>query len=345
MRKIKWCCFLMLLAVACELPAQPPVNRKTFFEEDDLINMDLSTDLKKLVTTKKLDTYQPATVMVRFPDSTVVTDDIKLSARGEFRRTNCFMPTMKLDFKKADSVASQKLGALKKLKLVCGCSTGPADERLVLKEYLIYKIYNLLTDMSFRVRLLHINYSDIKGKVKSYSQYGFLIEDMGDLAKRNKCKEVKAPAFHPNLTNKPTMNLVDIFQYMIGNTDWSVPGFHNMKLMRPKADSLAPPYPIPYDFDFAGLVNANYATPREELGITSVRERLYRGFPRNMTEIEITLKIFRDKREEINKLVNNFEILDSRSRKDFLKYVDEFYDMIDNKKAVERVFINGARTN
>jgi hypothetical protein len=341
MRKIKWYCLFVFLTITFKLPAQPPLNNVTFFEEDQLINMDMATDLKKLVTTKKLDTYQPATVTVRFPDSTVMTEDIQLTARGEFRRTNCFMPTMKLDFKNTTS----KLAPLRKLKLVCGCSTGPADERLVLKEFLIYKIYNLLTEMSFRVRLLHINYSDTKGKVKSYSQYGFLIEDMGDMAKRNKCKEVKAPAFHPNLTDKPTMNLVDIFQYMIGNTDWSVPGFHNMKLMRPKADTLAPPYPIPYDFDFAGLVNASYATPREELGITSVRERLYRGFPRNMTEIEITLKIFRDKHEDINKLINNFEILDSRSRKDFLKYLDDFYDMIDNKKAVERVFINGARTN
>ena len=342
MRKIKWYCFLIVLSIALELPAQPPLSRVTFFEEDQLITMDLSTDLRKLLTTKQLDTYQPAKVTARFPDSSVVTEEISLTARGEFRRNNCYIPTMKLDFKNPGSTS--KLSSLKKLKLVCGCSTGQNDERLVLREFIIYKIYNLLTDMSFRVRMLRINYSDSKGKIKSYSQYAFLIEDMSDMAKRNSCKEVKAPAFHPNLTDKQQMNLVDVFQYMIGNTDWSVPGFHNIKLMRPRADSLAPPYAIPYDFDFAGLVNASYATPHEELGITSVKERLYRGFPRNMTEIEATLKIFRDKREDIYKLVNNFETLDSRSRKDFLKYLDDFYDMIDNKKSVERVFITGART-
>ena len=281
MRKIKWYCFVIVLAIALELPAQTSISRVTFFEEDQLITMDLSTDLRKLLTTKQLDTYQPATATIRFPDSTTVTEKIKLTARGEFRRNNCYIPTMKLDFK--DSASSSKLSTLKKLKLVCGCSTGESDERLVLREFLIYKIYNLLSDMSFRVRLLMINYSDTRGKVKSYSQYGFLIEDVDDMAKRNKCKEVGAPAFHPNLTDKPQMNLVDIFQYLIGNTDWSVPGFHNIKLMRPKTDSLAPPYVIPYDFDFAGLVNASYASPHEELGITSVKERLYRGFPRNMT--------------------------------------------------------------
>ena len=343
MRKIILFAALLLTANVFELNAQPEVSRVAFFEEDQVLTMDLSTDLKKLLLTKQVDTYQPATATLRFPDNTAVTEEIKLTARGEFRRNNCYIPTMKLDFK--DSATSSKLSALKKLKLVCGCSTGDNDERLVLKEFLIYKMYNLLTDMSFRVRLLMINYSDTRGKVKSYSQYGFLIEDVDDMAKRNKCKEVDAPAFHPNMTNKPQMNLVDIFQYMIGNTDWSVPGFHNMKLMRSKADSLAAPYPIPYDFDFAGLVNASYASPREELGITSVRERLYRGFPRNMAEIEVTLKIFNDKKEDIRNLVMNFEELDQRSRKEFMKYVDDFYDVIGNKKTVERVFINGARTN
>lgn len=342
MRKIKWLIFLLMLAHFSESPAQPPLSRITFFEDDELIAMDLTTDLKKLVTGKQLDTYQPATVTCRFPDSTVISEEISLTARGEFRRNNCFMPTMKLDFKNPNS---PKLSALKKLKLVCGCSTGQQDEKLVLKEFLVYKMYNLLTDMSFRVRILRINYKDSRGKVKSYSQYGFLIEDPDDLAKRQKCKEVDGPAYHAESTNRQQMNLVDIFQYMIGNTDWSVPGFHNIKLIRTKADSLAAPYAIPYDFDFCGLVNASYATPREELGITSVRERLYRGFPRTMAELEISLAIFREKREEITKLVTNFEILDQRSRKDVMKYVDDFYEMIENKKLVQREFIDGARRN
>jgi hypothetical protein len=114
--------------------------------------------------------------------------------------------------------------------------------------------------------------------------------------------------------------------------------------MRLRADTLAPPYSVPYDFDFSGLVNASYASPNEDLGITSVRERLYRGFPRNMEEIEASLNIFREKREPLKNLVTNFEVLDSRARKDFMKYIDEFYDVIESKKTVERVFINGART-
>jgi len=338
MRKIKWLIFLLMLAPVFELSAQPPLSRITFFEEDEMITMNLSTDLKKLVTQKKLDSYQPATVTCHFPDSTVISEEISLTARGEFRRNNCFIPTMKLDFK---NPTSPKLAPLKKLKLVCGCSTGQGDERLVLKEFLVYKMYTLLTDMSFRVRILEINYSDSKGKVKSYNQHGFLIEDPDELAKRNKCVKMDKPAFHAEKTNRQQMTLVDIFQYMIGNTDWSVPGFHNIKLIA--ADSVSVPYAIPYDFDFCGLVNANYATPREELGITSVRERLYRGFPRTISEIESSLTIFREKRQDIEKLVTGFELLDQRSRKEMMKYINEFYEIIENKKMVERVFVNGAR--
>ena len=304
MRKIKWLIFLLLLAHVFESPAQPPLSRITFFEDDELIVMDLKTDLKKLVTGKQLDTYQPATVTCHFPDSTVISEEISLTARGEFRRKNCYIPTMKLDFK---NPTSPKLAPLKKLKLVCGCSTGQQDEKLVLREFLVYKMYNLLTDMSFRVRILRINYSDTKGKVKSYSQYGFLIEDPDDLAKRHKCKEVDEPSYHAERTNRQQMSLVDIFQYMIGNTDWSVPAFHNIKLIRAKADSLSFPYAIPYDFDFCGIVNPSYATPPEELGITTVRERLYRGFPRTDAEIEKSLTIFREKKQDITKLVTNFE--------------------------------------
>jgi len=341
MRKIKWFILLIILANIFELQAQPPASLVTLFAEDELIRMDLSTDLKKLVIEKQKDTYQPATVTIRFPDSTVITEEIQLTARGNFRRETCYMPQIRLNFK---NQTTSKLASLSKLKLVCGCRTGQQEERLVLKEFLVYKMYTLLSDMSFRVRLLLLNYSDSKGKVKSYSQYGFLIENTGEMAKRNKCKEVKQPAFHPESTNRAQQNLVDIFEYMIGNTDWSVPGYHNIKLLRLRADTLAPPYSVPYDFDFSGLVNASYASPNEDLGITSVRERLYRGFPRNMEEIEVTLNIFREKREALKTLVTNFEVLDSRARKDFIKYMDDFYDIIESKKTVERVFINGART-
>jgi len=323
------------------LPAST-LSPKLFFQEEKLLIMDLVTDLKKLTSEKKLETYQPATVTCHFPDSSVISEAIRLSARGEFRRTECFVPSIKLDFK---NESSPKLSPLSKLKLVVGCGARADDERLLLKEFLIYKMYNLLTEKSFRVRLLHINYKDTREKVKSYSQYGFLIEDVDKMAKRNKCSEVEKQVFRTERTDRDQMTLVSIFQYMIGNTDWSVPNYHNIKLMRPVTDSISFPYTVPYDFDFAGLVDAHYATPNQDLPISSVRERLYRGFPRTMEEIQRTLNIFREKREAIKNLILNFELLNLRYRKEMISYLDEFYKTIEITSLVKRIFIDDARNN
>ncbi|MFI5130329.1 MAG: hypothetical protein ACHQFX_10075 [Chitinophagales bacterium] len=334
------------------ISAQPALNTNTlpvrklnsalFFQEEQMISMDLSTDLKKLTSEKKLETYQPATVTCRFPDSSVISEPIRLTARGEFRRTECYVPSIKLDFK---SAASPKLSPLSKLKLVVGCGVRADDEKLLLKEFLIYKMYNILTEKSFRVRLLHINYTDTRKKIRSYSQYGFLIEDVDKMAKRNKCSEVEKQVFKSEMTDREQMTLVAIFQYMIGNTDWSVPNYHNIKLMRPVTDSISFPYTVPYDFDFAGLVDAHYAIPYENLPITSVRQRLYRGYPRTLQEVQRTLDIFREKREAINKLVMSFELLHIRQRKDMISYLDEFYETIKSTGLVKRTFIDDARTN
>ena len=122
MGKNKWYIISFLLLNVLAASAQKSINRTRFFKDDLLITMDLSTDLKKLVSEKKLDSYQPAKVTFRFPDSSVISEAIRLTARGEFRRKNCFLPTMKLDFK---NPGSPQLSPLKKLKLVCGCGTDP----------------------------------------------------------------------------------------------------------------------------------------------------------------------------------------------------------------------------
>jgi hypothetical protein len=340
----KYICHIILLSVMnlSVASAQPVISDNVFFKEDALITIDLSTDLKKITSEKKLNQYQPATVTFHFPDSSVVTEDIRLSARGEFRRKNCYVPTMWFDFR---NPSSPKLAPLKRLKLVCGCGLGAENERLVLKEFLVYKIYNFLTDMSFRVRLLRINYKDTRGKIKPYSQYAFFIEDVDEMAKRNKCYEVEKITFNTQKTDRRQMTLVALFQYMIGNTDWAVPNYHNIKLMRPKGDSVSYPYTVPYDFDFCGVVNASYASPQEELGTSSVTERVYRGFSRTMEELQSALDIFRNKKEAIKTLVMNFELLNLRSREDLMGYLDEFYKQIGAEHSVRYLFIESARTN
>jgi hypothetical protein len=341
MRKISWLLYAFLAVCSLQTFSQTArIDSVKIFTDDKPIEMTLTTDYKKLLANKLKMAVQPATVTLRFPDSSTYTGSADINARGKTRKESCIVPPIMLNFKNSSSDAMR---SLHKVKMVCACTNGAADEQLALKEFIAYKIYNLLTDMSFRVRLLHVTYIDEKGRAKTYSQYGYLIEDVDAMAKRNKCKETQKIAFNTEGTQRQQMTLVALYEYMIGNTDWSVPNYHNIKLITPKENPNSPPYAVPYDFDYSGLVNAYYAVPAEELQLTSVTERDYRGFPRSMEELQEIIKLFNDQKDNINNLIMNFEPLNSRSRKEMTGYIADFYKIINNKNSVETEFIKNAR--
>jgi hypothetical protein len=332
MKKIS---FILLSVIIYQVvAAQSPVNRQQFFLDDRLIEATLSTDIKNLRSSKKKPLYQPANIVMHFSDTAVINEEIRVETRGQFRKENCDIASLMLNFKNQNS---PKLSPLKKLKLVGGCRSSHKDEELLLKEYLAYKIYNFLTNMSFRVRLLHITYKDTRDKMKSYTQYAFLIEDMNDMAARNNCSEIKK-VVKSNALDSRQLALVCMFQYLISNTDWSIPNFHNIKLMVPKNDTLAMPYIVPYDFDYSGLVNAEYAVPNEQFTATTVTERVYRGFPQSLEELQVVLDKFKEKKEAIMYSITNFTLLGEKTKKEMIKYLDEFYDIINSKRSVRSTF-------
>jgi hypothetical protein len=321
----------------------PSLTCVDFFKTDKVSELTLLSDFKNLRSKKKVGVYQNAVATLYINATDSITENAEISARGAFRRELCQMPSLMINFKtKTPSI----LGGLKKMKVVCGCSSSPYNERLVLMEYLTYKIYNLLTDLSFKAKLLKVNYKDVNDKMKPYSQYAFFIEDVDEMAKRNGCREYKGKVANSILSDRNQMTMVTIFQYMIGNTDWSVPNYHNIKLIQLKKDSTSYPYTVPYDFDFAGIVNASYAFPNKDLfDIEKVTDRLYRGFPRTMEELEKTLQIFRDKKEEILSMVLKFDLLDLKDRKTMIDYIEDFYKIINDSKRVKYEFVNNARQN
>lgn len=333
---------ILLLLTRVTFAQEGPVDSIRFFLDEGLIEVTLDTDLKAVQTETKQDVFQPALIKMSFPDSTFIEERISVSARGNFRRSYCRIPPMMLNFRNTGAPRLQSLG---KLKLVIGCGINPADEELLLKEYLVYKIYNLLEERSFRVRLLRINYNDTRKKIKSFSQYAFLIEDDGDMARRNGCRKKDDVKLLTEATNRDMMTLVALFQYMIGNTDWAVPNNHNIKLIFDKKNKNAPPFVVPYDFDYCGLVDASYAVPSEVIGTEKVTERVYRGFPRTMEEIQIQLDVFRNKKDSIFGLINSFGLLSTKTRKEMTGYIQEFYSIIEDKRAVKTNFIDKARVN
>lgn len=310
-----------------------------FFTDESIVDLSITTNIRELQDVKGDEVYQPADVTMRFPDSSVVSEQIRIAARGHFRRETCVIPPLLLNFHNTTSPLLSKLG---KLKLVIGCGVTSADEQLILKEYLAYRIYNLITPKSFRVRLVRVNYNDTRGKLRPFSQYAFFLEDDNDMAERNGCEKKDKASFLTESTDRETMTMVAVFEYMISNGDWSVPNNHNTKLIFQKHEQTVP-YVVPYDFDHSGFVNAGYALPSEILGTETVTERVYRGFPRTMEELQVVLDIFRKNKDAVMNMINNFTLLASRTRKEAVSYLNEFYSTINNKRDVQTIFIDNAR--
>ncbi len=172
-----------------------------------------------------------------------------------------------------------------------------------------------------------------------------MIEDDADMARRNDCKTREDMVILTESTDRKTMTMVATFEYFISNGDWSVPNNHNTKLIWDKKNKEALPYVVPYDFDHSGFVNAGYAAPNEILGTETVKERVYRGFPRTMEELQAVFDIYRQQKETIYSLIRNFTYLKERNRKEVTDYLEEFYKTISNKSEVQSIFIDNARKN
>ncbi len=312
------------------------------FTNEDIMQLDLRFDITHYTRKKPKEEYLKAILTYHLNDKDSVNKEIRLKSRGEFRNGYCSFPPVVVNFKKAD-FKKEDLKQIEKMKLVTHCMSGNEDN--LLKEYLIYKLYNVLTDSSFRVRLLRIKYINTYKKSKPILSYGFFIEPVSILAERIKCVPVEAV----NLTQKNIQpKFIDraaIFNYMIGNTDWSVPNQHNVKVFSiPGSATPELGMVIPYDFDYSGMVNAHYAVPAEGLKISSVRERIYLGVCRDRDYYIRAIGEFADKKEALYKVIREFPYLDDRTKKDMLKYLDEFYSGFDKQNSIISDFMRECKS-
>ena len=344
---IATCC---LMAGFSNLQAQAPkikkvstkVPSKSLFNADEVVSLTLVANLSGLLKDRSSQTpasYKAAFSYVDAPRNSLALP-IKLMVRGNFRRDakHCRFPPLLLDFPKTKTV-NTPFARHAKLKLVTHCQT----EEYVVREYLVYKLYNLLTDFSFRARLAKVTYQDSSGKRATETKYGFLLEDEASVARRN-----KATPYPPNKLNMARadtvqMATVAVFEYLIGNTDWSVPFRHNIRLFsNPKRTR---PMPVPYDFDHSGIVEAPYAYPAEQLAIQSVRQRLYRGYGYPQAVFDRVFKKFKKHKAAIYALYQNQPTLPPGYVKRTLKYLDEFYETIDSPRLVKRLFVEQGQQN
>jgi len=236
-----------------------------------------------------------------------------------------------------DTVTNTLFSGQDKLKLVTHC----VDNRKIfteylLKEYLAYRIYNLLCDESYKVRLARITYNDSEGRNKQLTRFAFFIEKTKHLASRIGGIELEFSGLAKEVTDTELTVLFSVFQYFIGNTDWSIPVLHNVKLI-----SLPGPkyVPVPYDFDFSGYVGTYYAIPDPKIPIESIFQRIYRGPCVELDTILSVLELFNRKKPEIYSLILDFEYLEQKEREKILRYFDKFYKTLNNDHKIKREFI------
>ena len=308
------------------------------FADDDPLRFALTFDRKLFRKNVSESLYQPAVLSVHLSD-TVIDRDIRIRARGISRKVICTFPPIKLNLKEAD-LESTQLRHQTTLKVVTHCKNSSMYQKYIFKEYLIYKMYNLLTDFSFKVRLVQIDYIDSNQKQKTFTKYGFLIEHIKALAKRKNCIELENEQLAQKWMNKETMPLLCVFQYMIGNTDWSVAGLHNLKVLKSENYATPQPYPIPYDFDYAGFVDAEYAVPTEGLGLESVKVRAFRCICFEESSIYEAVDHIVSEKDALYKLIDEFEYLEKRDKGFLTKYLNSFFKMTENDKIVKRELIN-----
>lgn len=313
------------------------------FQSDEILNLRLEADFKTVFSVKDDSTYFPAEFTLTDNAGFTRKMDVKIRTRGKTRRENdvCRFTPLRVQFPKKET-ANTPFEGQRAIKLVTHCNKPDFNEQNTIIEYLIYRAFNILTDSSFRVRPAIIDYIYTDKKADSIRKFAFFIEREKHLAERLHAVEFEEKKINPFRLNPFHTCLMDMFQYMIGNTDYSTYELHNIILISDSSRSL-PPVAVPYDFDWSGLISAVYAVPHPLIHTEKVTERVYRGFKKQPEVILYAIHQFKTRKQEIYQLFENFEMLDGDRKKQIISYLDEFYDIINNDRLIKMEFIDRAR--
>ena len=266
---------------------------------------------------------------------------VMLRTRGHYRlaNKNCSFVPLRLDFKKGE-VKGTVFDGQDKLKLVTHCNSNALYEEYMIREYLAYKVHNIITPRSYRARMAKVTYVDSATGTPIETRNGIFMEHEDDVAKRMEGEifEVRGALFDD--VDQAQILEVAIFEAFVGNTDWSLAALHNIRLVRQPNMNVMP---VAYDLDFSGLVGTRYSTPDPRLGIRNVKERLYRGPCKEPTELVQFFSVYREKKDAILKLYDDTPGLDGKYRGDAKAFLNQWFKMIDNPRDAQWMFKENCR--
>jgi hypothetical protein len=332
--------------MAVSVIAAPSARAQRLFRSDSVLTVTITTTLGPLL--KQRDSLElakhPAVFSYGGDNGKPVNVPVRLRARGHFRRQarNCDFPPLWLEVKSSDAKQTV-LSGLNKLKITTNCRPkSPEYEQYILQEYVVYRAYAALTDASFRTRLLRITYRDTAGKIAPITSWGFFIEDVDDVAIHLHRNVLQAQGAHFADLEPEPLSLLSMFEYFIGNTDWSISGLHNIAVLQ---DSSANLIPVAFDFDWTGAVDARYAFPDKRLPIHAVTDRLYRGNCLTPDQFRATLDRFRAKHAAIDSVFTQLPQLAPDRAKEMKGFFNDFWKRIDDPRSLQKEIAGDCQKN
>jgi len=310
---------------------------EAFFATTAPLEVTLTTNIKRIRNDKNTDEnapWRPATLSYKGEDGKDVVLPMTIRTRGIWRRKNCDFPPLRLNFKGEDT-KNTLLAGINKPKLVNYCRDTDDYEQYLLQEAQLYRAYRLLTDASHRSRLLIVNYTDSASGKLHTKRAGILIEEPDVMAARNGGPILDLKGAIAEDLEPYHDALVGLFNYFIGNTDFSTYALHNVELINQPSGQVIP---VAFDFDFSGVINTSYATPDPKLPIQNVRFRLFRGYCVDPEQTQKAIAKFNEQKNAIYALYSDElgKMLKPKIVESTLKYFDEFYKTINDPKRAKR---------
>lgn len=335
---------LLLQGPLQDLGAQGIPGVAPLFQDVEPVQLRIEADFKSLRGDRgDRRGEREARLIVVEDDGTETALPLKVRTRGRFRleRSTCAFPPLRLNVPKS-RVEGTLFEGQDKLKLVTHCRDRDEFEQNTLREYLVYRFYNLLTPLSFQVRLARITYLDTEGRDETRERWGFVIESERAVADRLGGSLVPddGQMVHPARMRGEDTGRVTLFQYLVGNTDFSMYYGHNVAAVEMDQSRVIP---VPYDFDFAGVVDARYAKPAPELGTRSVRERVYRGVCRPDVDHNAMKALLLGHRDSMTALVQSQVGLQADEARDVLEYLDEAWETLQRPDDARREIAESCR--
>jgi hypothetical protein len=316
------------------------------FTKDSVLDAKLVAPLDRIMQQRDSDEEFPGTFELVIEDGSTLQVPVQVRTRGNYRRRKdiCQFAPLRLNYKKSE-VTDTSLDNQDKVKLVTHCQDRSTSyEQAVIKEYLVYRMLNMLSDISYRVRLLRISYLDSDSNDSDEATFAFLIESDKRLAKRLNMDELEVDSVQLEMLNREYTNLTSLFEYMIGNLDFSPiagpagrPCCHNFALF---IDDNEMRWAIPYDFDMTGFVEPLHHNPNPKYKQRNVQQRVYRGRCYNQELVPATLQNFRDKRADVLAVIAEQPDLKKGVRKRIESYIESFYKLLDKEEKLLKKLAN-----